>query len=87
MAVGKGSMARASKAVKKVAEPVVEVAEVVETAPVEVAKEAPKKKAPAKKATKKTAEKKVAKAKPEEKEVKSANEIIAVGDEMPVYYF
>ena len=72
MAVGKGSMARASKAVKKTAEPVLETkVEVVEE--VKVVKEVKKEKKP-------VAKKRV------EKKVETVCDMVAIGDEMPVFY-
>ena len=78
MAVGKGSMARASKAVKKAAEPVEEVKQVV-------VEEVPEIKDEKKPAVKKRAVKKNEKAEDIQKD-ETLNEMIAIGEEMPVYY-
>ena len=75
MAVGKGSMARASKAVKKATEPIKETkVEVVEE--VKEAKEVKEVKKEKKPVAKKRAEKKI----------ETASDMIAIGDEMPVFY-
>ena len=86
MAVGKGSMARASKAVKKTTEPVEEkkpvgVEEVKEVKEVKEVAEVKEEKKP-------VAKKRVEKKQPKQKEVKeeTLSDIVAVGDEMPVYY-
>ena len=77
MAVGKGSMARASKAAKKTTEQ----AEEIKQPEVETVKEK-KQEAPVSK--KNTVKKKE---KTEEIKVnKEPSQIIAVGDEMPIYY-
>ncbi len=92
MAVGKGSMARASKAAQKtVAAPektkVEAVAEVKEEV-VETKKPVVKKTTTKKQATKKQAPKKQNPKTTVAKEtVVQENEIVAVGDEMPIYYF
>lgn len=78
MAVGKGSMARASKAVKKAAEPVEEVKQVV-------VEEVPEIKDEKKPTVKKRAVKKNEKAEDIQKD-ETLNEMIAIGEEMPVYY-
>ncbi|MBR5565053.1 MAG: hypothetical protein IKW08_02685 [Roseburia sp.] len=78
MAVGKGSMARASKAVKKAAEPVEEVKQVV-------VEEVPEIKEEKKPTVKKRAVKKNEKAEDIQKD-ETLNEMIAIGEEMPVYY-
>ena len=78
MAVGKGSMARASKAVKKAAEPVEEVKQVV-------VEEVPEIKEEKKLTVKKRAVKKNEKAEDIQKD-ETLNEMIAIGEEMPVYY-
>ena len=81
MAVGKGSMARASKAVKKTTEPVEEKKPVG----VEEVKEVKPAKAEKKPTAKKTVEKKSVKEQivPEEE---YSNGIVALGDELPVFY-
>lgn len=88
MAVGKGSIKRAAKAVDAavVAAPAQEVVEaIVEKAPAEKAPETKKtaaKKTPAKKpAAKKPAAKKV----PEVKEEPKKNESVGIGTQMPTY--
>lgn len=84
MAVGKGSMARASKAVKKTTEPV-EEKKPVGVEEVKEVKEVKPAKAEKKPTAKKTVEKKSVKEQvvPEEE---YSNGIVALGDELPVFY-
>ncbi len=79
MAVGKGSMARASRAAAKEKEPVKEVKAAAEDVAVPVAGKTTGKKAPGRKLA--------AKKKPAAKKETAVSGSVGIGQEMPVYYY